>query len=182
MNTKKMSRREKFKYLKAKGFKVNATMKNVELDKFMGMDEAPPEAKKSKSDKRKRRIPLGKHRSKLNAAAYNIPDNKVPRWVNDRGGRIRDALEGGYEFTQDPNKQGHVGEDPMQPQGMGSAVYSRVGSEDDGSPINAYLMVIDRDLYEEDQAEKQEEIKATQDSINRGEHESAHVDGKYIPR
>jgi hypothetical protein len=179
---KKMSRREKFKYLKAKGFKVTATMKNVELDKLLDMnDPSEQEIPETKGKARRRRVPLGTHRSKLDASSYDIPANKVPRWVNDTAGRLRDALEGGYEFVQDPNAEGHVGEDPMQSQGMGSAVNVKVGTNEDGSPLRGYLMVIDRELYEEDQADKMAKVDEMDDAIKKGSHQSDYHDGKYIP-
>ena len=117
----------------------------------------------------------------MSADSYYIPDSKVPRWVNDEGGRIGDALEGGYEFIQDPKAEGRVGDDPLHTQGMGSAVNIKVGTRDDGSPIHGYLMVIDKELYEDDQADKMARVDEVDDAIKRGEHQSGSLDGKYSP-
>lgn len=181
MDLTKMSRREKFRYLKEKGFKVKATMKTAELDKYLGM-ESPPDDQPSIRGERtsRRRVPLGRHRAKMSIGHLDIPDNKVPRWINDVGNRINEAIDGGYEFVNDPNAQ--VGEDPMVHRGLGNAVNMKVGTKEDGSPQRAYLMVIDKDLYKEDQREKMAEIDRIDDAIKHGKHESNFDDGKYIPK
>lgn len=181
MDLTNMSRREKFRYLKAKGFKVKATMKNSELDKYLEM-ESPPEDQPSMRGERgkRRRTPLGRHRSKMSIEHLDLPKDKVPRWINDVGNRIKDALDGGYEFIRDPEVE--TGEDPMQVQGMGDAVNMKVGTKEDGSPQHAYLMVIDKELYEEDQKEKAAYLDEIDSAIQHGRHESNFDDGKYIPK
>lgn len=181
MDLANMSRREKFRYLKAKGFKVSATMKTAELDKYLDMQEPPEDQGSVRGERGKRsRTPLGRLRSKMSIDHLNIPKDKVPRWINDVGNRVQDALEGGYEFVNDPNVK--VGEDPMQVQGMGSAVNMKVGTKEDGSAQHAYLMVIDKELYDEDQREKARNLDQIDDAIKHGQHESNFNDGKYIPK
>lgn len=176
----KMSRKEKFRYLKAKGFKVHVTMKTEMLDKLMQMDKPPAEQATVRGKRgASRRVPLGRHRAKMSVSKDLIPEGKVPRWVNDKDGRIRDALDGGYEFVRDPEAE--VGEDTFNARQPGESVSRQVGTNEDGSPLTAYLMVIDEELYAEDQAEKAEGIKAIDEAISRGEHE-AQFDGKYIPK
>jgi hypothetical protein len=177
----KLSRREKFKHLKAMGIKCKANMTNKQLDALIRGDKE--EAKPTPRQKRegKKRIPLGQHRAKMDISGYDIPSTKVPRWVNDKGGRIQDALNGGYEFVQDPEKEMDIGQDPLRRPGMGSAVNISVGVEDDGRPIKGYLMVIDKELYEEDQAFKQAQQEELMKSIREGTHQSDPHDGKYSP-
>lgn len=172
-----MSRREKFRYLKEKGFKVKATMKTAELDKLLGLDEPPKDQTPARGSRS--RVPLGRHRQKMSVDHLNIPDNKVARWVNDVGNRIDDALNGGYEFVKDAKAK--VGEDPLRVRGMGSAVNMAVGKNDDGTPIQAYLMVIDKDLYKEDQREKAKAIDVVDKAIKEGAFKSDY-EGKYVPK
>jgi hypothetical protein len=175
-----MKRKEKFRYLKAKGFKVRANMTNKELDALCGMDEPPAEQKSVRGERSKNRIPLGRHRPKLSVSSSNIPAGKVPRWVNDKDGRIKDALDGGYEFVNDPNAK--VGEDTLNARLPGNAISRQVGTREDGSPLTAYLMVIDKELYDEDQKEKLASVNAIDEAIKAGRHESRFEDGKYIPK
>lgn len=180
---KKASRKEKVKYINTvPGYKAAVTMKNKELDEILNLISEGKEQKVEEGKGRKRRgsrIPLGQHRSKMNVDSLNLPSNRVPRWINDIGGRIRDALDGGYQFTEDKNAK--VGDDPQQPQGMGSAVNIRVGTHEDGSPMMAYLMTIDKELYEEDQADKQKVVDEIDRAILEGHHQSNYGDGKYRP-
>lgn len=173
-----MSRREKFRYLKAKGFKVKATMKTAELDKLLELPEPPAEQPSVRGSRR--RVPLGRHRSKMDVSHMDLPSGKQFRWVNDVGNRINDALEGGYEFIKDPKVR--PGEDPLSVRGVGEAVNMAVGKKEDGSPIMAYLMAIDEDLYKEDQAEKMAKLDEIDEVIRAGRHESDFGDGKYIPK
>lgn len=182
---KNASRKEKVKYINAiPGYGAKITMNNKTLDKILdliagGIPQDDAELPKERKGG-KRRIPLGQYRSKMSIDSLDIDREKVvPRWINDVGGRIRDALEGGYQFVNDPNAK--IGEDPQQSQGMGSAVNIRVGTKEDGSPQMAYLMTIDRDLYEEDQAYKQRLVDEIDESIKHGHHQSEFQDGKYIP-
>jgi hypothetical protein len=180
---KKVSRKEKVKYINTvPGYKASVTMKNAELDAILDMIDKGVEQETSEKVRkgRSKRVPLGQHRSKMSIENLGIDRSKVePRWVNDIGGRIRDAQDGGYRFVKDPHAQ--VGEDPMQSQGMGSAVNIRVGTHEDGSPMFAYLMTIDKELYEEDQADKQRVVDEIDDAIREGHHQSNYGDGKYRP-
>lgn len=180
---KGMSRREKFKYLKYKGVKCLATMKNVELDRLLDeLEQGKPAEEvgpKSIRDGRKR-TPLGQFRAKLSTDGLDIPADKVARWVNDKPGRVRQAQEGGYQLVRDPNKDDSlVGEDPLRAQGLGDSVSAIVGETEGGQPMLAYLMVIDKDLYDEDQAEKQKPLDDMDAAIRRGAVEPG--EGQYVP-
>ncbi|MHA2266022.1 MAG: hypothetical protein ACXAEN_26820 [Candidatus Thorarchaeota archaeon] len=177
MDLQGMNRKEKFKYLKANGVKCAATMKTVELDRLMneldafqrGEAEAAPEGLKSVREA---------HRRKLSVDHLNIPKNKAVRWVNDKSGRIPMAIEGGYQHVTDPDKR-QVGEESLVTQDMGEAVSAVVGTDEAGRPITAYLMAIDKDLYDEDQDFKQRQLDELDDAISRGAVEPS--EGQYVP-
>ena len=97
-------------------------MKTIELDALMikldafqrGDIEEKPVGVKSIREARER-VPLGTHRRKLSVDHYNIPKDKVTRWVNDRPGRIAQALAGGYQLMRIPDGE-EAGEEssPLQ--------------------------------------------------------------------
>lgn len=185
MDLSKMNRKEKFKYLKANGVKAKATMKTAELDVLMekldafqrGDTEEKPQGLKSVREGRKR-VPLGTHRQKLSVDHLNIPNDKVTRWVNDKPGRIPQALEGGYQLVRDPSREG-AGEQSLVASEVGDALSTVVGTTDSGQPITSYLMVIDKDLYDEDQDFKQKALDELDEAIQQGLVEPG--EGQYIP-
>lgn len=127
---------------------------------------------------RKKRIPLGSPLKKLTAS--NIPAGKVARWFNDKPGRLDAALDGGYEFVRDPKvKTGEGAADGNED--LGSMVSKVVGSEDSGTPIRAYLMIIDKELYEEDQSLKSEHLDKIDASIRGGKVQNTLGSKGYIP-
>lgn len=187
MDLTSMSRKEKFKYLKANGVKCVATMKTEELDALMkklddfqrGDADEPPTGVDSKTARQaRRRVPLGQHRMKLSTDHLNIPEGKVARWVNDKPGRIAAALEGGYELVRNPDKE-TAGEDPLVTSSMGDSVSAVVGTKEGGDALTAYLMVIDEDLYKEDQAFKQKQLDQLDEAIKTGQVQPG--EGQYIP-
>ena len=186
MDLSKMNRKEKFKYLKANGVKCHATMKTAELDALMdkldafqrGEVEEKPEGPNVR-DKRSR-VPLGTHRRKLNIDHLNIPKDKVARWVNDKPGRILQALEGGYQHVKRPSGAVRAGEEPLITEGTGDSVSAVVGTDEGGKPITSYLMVIDKDLYDEDQDFKQRQLDELDEAIKEGQVEPG--EGQYVPK
>jgi hypothetical protein len=133
---------------------------------------------KLKSAARRERIPLGTPRQKLSAPAR---PGKVCRWVNDDGGRVSMAEQGGYDFVTDDGMK--IGDTNVGSgnQDLGSRVSRVVGTKTDGSPMKAYLMEIDEDLHKEDQAAKAARVKETDDQIRLGNIERKPDDGRYIP-
>jgi hypothetical protein len=184
MDLTNMNRKEKFKYLKANGVKAKATMKTVELDNLLakldafqrGEVEEKPEGPNMREARS--RIPLGRHRRKLSIDHLNIPADKVARWVNDKPGRLNQALEGGYQMVRNPIDE-TAGERTLVTESIGDSLTAVVGSDEAGRAITAYLMVIDKDLYEEDQAFKQLEVDALDEAITEGRVEPG--EGQYIP-
>ena len=112
--------------------------------------------------KRRERVPFGSHKSKLSFS--NKDPNYNYRVITDKGGRLSDAQNGGYEFVVDEQT---LGENEV---GRGSSIDSRVvanvGTNEDGSVQHGYLMRIPKEFYNEDQKVKQEDITAKEESIN----------------
>lgn len=100
-------------------------------------------------------------------------ENYVYRFVNDVGDRIQMFQEAGYELV---SKQDHKIVDNRLdiaiPDGTNAMV--SVGVKNNGDAQRAYLMRIRREWYEEDQAEKQKDIKAVQEQIK-----NPNIDGAY---
>jgi hypothetical protein len=122
---------------------------------------------------KKERIPLGVPRKKLDATP--IPGYHL-HWVNDYPGRVQEAIDGGYEFV-------HADETKVNnfvTQGnsdLGTLVKRRVGVDEKGDGLFAYLMKIDEDLWMDDQAELQLKNDQIDDAIRRGE--LNRVDSQY---
>lgn len=114
-------------------------------------------------DQRKERVPLGVIRKKLSVTAI---EGYVLRWLTDRDGRIQDAEAAGYEFVA-YEETGQIGQHNTTPdsQEQGSKVSKRVGTDDHGAPLIAYLMKIKKEWYDEDQAEKQRKIDETERGV-----------------
>lgn len=121
-------------------------------------EEAPVRKRKRKSQG-----PLGGFNAKLSIPKGLVPDDKMPRWVNDVDNRLQTFLDNDYEFVQakEGMKIGDTGTDGNTD--IGSKISKVVGTTKTNEPMRAYLMMIDRDWYEEDQAEKQVKV----DNIDR---------------
>lgn len=155
-------------------------IKAGKLDVKTTLSQAGQEKKEDRNTKvRRKRVPLGVPRMKL--TAQNIPEGKQARWINDKPGRISDALRGSYQFL---NKDGIVVGTGYEDENedMGSRVSRVVGKEDDGTPITAYLMVIDKDIYEKDQTEKMKQVDMVDEAIKGGDFLKNPGDGRYIPK
>ena len=142
-----------------------------------------PRVKRTETTKeaRKERVPLGRMRRKMSIPDGLIPKNKVARWINDKSGRLQAAQEGGYTFVDDPlAKVGEGSEDGRD--SLDTKISRVVGTKEDGSPLKAYLMVINKSLYDADQAEKNRHLDEIDASIRRGNVEGeVGKDGRYIP-
>lgn len=135
------------------------------------------------TEMRKERIPLGRFRRKLEVSGGKIPDSKVGRWLNDTPGRLQDALQGGYQFVSNPTAK--VGEGATNERDPNSQYISRVvGKDASGAPLKAYLMLIDKDLYEQDQKEKLKQVDEIEKSYKRGNDQFGKVgiDGRFVPQ
>lgn len=120
-----------------------------------GGEETPARADRAESREqtgRRKRVPLGTPQQKL---AYPQRPGYARRWFNDVGNRIHDAGQAGYE---------HVEKDE---DGREVRVSTRVGTQEGGAPMIAYLMEIRQEFYDEDQATKQQAVDAIDDAILR---------------
>jgi len=106
-----------------------------------------------KEEVRTTRIPVSSNRAPLVVKGFDHA-NFQGRWVNDIDERIATFLEGGYEFVL---KDGHtVGEPTMD---ATTKLDSRV-KKPVGKGVTAYLMRLPKDLWLEDQANKEKELAA----------------------
>lgn len=112
------------------------------------------------------RTPVSGRRDIL--AVKGIPSDVIPRWVNDKEDRLQRFLDGGWTFWTDKNTR--VGERTVNAdKATGNVVSKYVGSG-----ITAYLMVIDRDLYEQDQWAKEENLRDIEASMKNPD-----LEGRY---
>ena len=139
---------------------------------------ARPTRKKVTEEQRKERIPLGTIRRKLSVPDGLIPPNKVGRWVNDKPGRIQQALDGGYDFIEDPLAK--VGEGPENQRDPLSTKIRRTVDRETG--MKAYLMAIPKRFYDQDQKEKNRLLDEIDADIQGGNIEGrVGQDGRYVP-
>ena len=128
-------------------------------------------------DVRKERVPLGAPRLKL---AVDGRAGYERRWVNDAGGRIDQAIEGGYQFVPRNGAEFKEGDVINRNESVNDAVCKTVGS--DGT--KAYLMEIPAGYYAADQKAKSDRLLETEKALKQGadEHGKPGKDGRYIPR
>lgn len=118
--------------------------------------------------KRESRVPFGVARTKLEVPmtleGYHL------HWVNDSAGRVQEAQRGGYTFVE-----------PKEVQAVddGTQVKRLVGRNEDGSALYAYLMKIEMDFYNEDQATIQREVDRFDTAIKRGTIDEKSGDNRY---
>jgi hypothetical protein len=182
MDLKEYTRKEKIAWLKEREVSAHGKMKTDQLNELIreyeaferGERETAPTGSKKPARKR---VPLGRFRRRLSTEHLNIPERYVQRWVNDEPGRIAQAIEGGYQLVQNPNSE-EAGEKSLTTDSMGNSINAFVGEDNQGKPQKAYLMIIDKDLYDEDQQDKQRDLDRLQTAIERGADED---EGQYVP-
>ena len=106
---------------------------------------------------RPERISVANQRDKL--TVYGQDANRHYRWVNDNndGQRIFMLENAGYRIETD--KTLTIGQRKMSDsKGQGSAHRKFVGTDKEGNSIYAYLMSVEQEFYQEDQAAKQTEV------------------------
>lgn len=125
----------------------------------------PPKTPRVQSARESQRIPFGVPRTQLNLGAKKDP-NYVYRWFNDVKDRIQQAQDAGYNFVEKSEISGAGVRDVLPDNAeLGSRVCKLVGKDEFGSPINAYLMKIDKAIYEEDKEAKEIAIKESEEAI-----------------
>ncbi len=144
---------------------------------------------KSRTDEReeapRKRVPMGGRRTKLQLSdedSKRLKENGwTPRWVNDKDGRIQQALAGGYVFvTRDEAPS--IGQHSLT-KGSSSLTgeVSLTVSKGDGTPVEASLMKIQTKYYDEDQTVKEEKNIATDTALNAGQPGGNVVENQYVP-
>jgi len=131
---------------------------------------------KPKADARKKRVPLGVPRLRL---AVTGRQGYNRRWVNDKGSRIGQALEGGYNLVPKDGADFKDVDAANRNESLGNAICKTVNS--DGS--KAYLMEISTAMYNSDQLAKAKNIDTTENGLRRGDdtHGRTGIDGRYVP-
>lgn len=125
-------------------------------------------AKAQKSRRTRRAFGVRRLKMEIDAATLDRLESEqmVPRWVNDEnnGQRIRDAIEGGYEFVESQGSE-EVGSEQVD---ADKKIKLTVGTNKDGSPLYAFLMAIPKEFRDEDNAAKERQNKMVDDSIRAG--------------
>lgn len=115
--------------------------------------------------KRQERIPFGVPKLRFEDVPKN--DSFHYRVFNDNWrkepGRVQRALRAGYEVVEH-HQSGQ-----------------NVGTNDDGTEIKGVLMRIPQELWEQDQALKEESRGVVDAQIYRGKHTAQKGDGRYVP-
>ena len=131
------------------------------------------------------RVPLGGMRLRLQLSDVDRElfeqRGMVPRWVNDRDGRVEQALAGGYNYV-DPKHAGSLGQSALHAgnQDIGGRV-SKVVTKGNELVMSAYLMELDSDLYVADQKAKQDRILESEKGLIAGNAGGANVENPYGP-
>ena len=89
-------------------------------------------------------------------------DGLVPVWVNDTADNIARHQAGDYDFV-------YANEVGSEEQERTNATTMRVGTTKHGEAINAYLMAIPQEYYNEDQELKEERNRKVDRAIKGGE-------------
>jgi len=107
------------------------------------------------------RIPIGRQKLKLTAS---VPDGYVGHIFNDAPGELEEALQAGWDFINDRDGKITLGEDDGNTD-IGSRV-SRV--VDRGNGRKGFLMVLKKELFEEDKKEKEKIVDKIASAIDDG--------------
>ena len=132
------------------------------------------------------RVPMSGRRQKLQLSQEDAQALKdkgwTVRWVNDKDGRVQQALAGGYNFVT-PGEAPSIGQHSLT---KGSddlnGKVSMIVSKGDGEPITGFLMKIKTEYYEEDQRAKERTNSAYDDAMNAGQPGGNVVDNQYVPK
>jgi hypothetical protein len=125
------------------------------------MSDTLPKKRVSKEDRK----PFGSQTQKL---AYPPRTGFHRHWFNEEPGRIDAALAAGYTHVEDKE---------------GRKVQRIVGVNTAGGPLNAYLMEIPEEWYQEDMAEQQRLVDEKDAAIREGSVGGRPgEDGRYVKK
>ena len=127
-----------------------------------------------KKEERKKRIPFGSHRQKLQIKPIK---GYHTHWFNDRNNRILDAEQAGYEFVyrHEIERVGDV--DVVPDRDQGEKVTYVVGTNENGSPLVAYLMKIKDEWHNEDKADKARKLNELEEGLK-----TPNIENRYYPQ
>lgn len=117
--------------------------------------------------KRRKRADVGGFHLRL-----SCPDREgyQRRWFNDTPGRLANADDLAYEHVREPG---------IKSDSPDSRVRRLVGTQAGGAPLYAYLMETPREEYQRGIEEKEEQHRAVDEAINRGEDPTGRVQNSY---
>lgn len=112
----------------------------------------------------RKRVLLGGFHAKMTVPDGLIPDTHVGYWHKDANGRLQLAEQAGYEYVT--NKEGvQIGDGSTDSNNSIGTKVTIVADKSTGTL--AYLMMIKREWYEEDQAEKQKKPDMIDEAIHK---------------
>lgn len=142
-------------------------------------DRSQAKSVRRKAREKTERIPLSVPRRKLSVSGGK-DNGRVYRWINEKDARLHDAQAGSWRFEDSTElKVGDRGNHARKEDG--TRICRRVNAEGKGLATHAYLMSIDRDLYEADQAAKQTKIDKFDGLINQQKHGLNEGEARYVP-
>ena len=135
---------------------------------------------------RRVRVPMGGRQAKLQLSQEDAKRLKEAgwtcRWINDKDGRLQQALAGGYEFVT-PQEAPSIGQHSLT---KGSddlnGKVSMIVTKGDADPFRGFLMKIKTEYYEEDQRSKEQTNIAFDEALNAGQPGGNVVDNQYVPK
>jgi len=139
----------------------------------------------AKKEQDGQRVPMGGMRTNLQLSPDDLKGfrsrRKVPRWINDRDGRLQAAINGGYDYVH-PDHCRSIGGDIEGPNAEGgdsrvSKVVSRGGDR-----IVAYLMEIDQSFYDEDLEAKHAQTMKVDEALRPVDQGGQSIEGGYTPK
>ncbi len=129
------------------------------------------------------RTPLGGLRLKLQLSDADMAEFKrrrmVPRWINDRDGRVEQAKDGGYSFV-DRKYVKSLGQSAL---GEGNTALdsrvSKVVTKGNDLVMESVLMEISKKDYDADQKAKQDRLLESEAALIQGHAGGANVVNQY---
>jgi len=142
------------------------------------------ESRKQRAVNKKDRVPFGGLQTKLQMSEADMQGFKergtVPRWINDKDGRLERALNAGYTFV-DPESVPSLGTKKLHQENTDlNDKVSKVVTRS-GEPFRAYLMEINKEWYEEDQAKKEEVNSRVDRSLRPVNQGGQSIESGYTP-
>ena len=145
----------------------------------------PDSRKQVHSQGKRKRVPFGGHRTKLqlseeDAKAFEEAGFTV-RWINDKDGRIERAKAGAWTFVAPEEAISVSGGEAHEEKSDLHGKVSQIVSMGTDSPIRAYLMKISTQYYDEDQEAKEEVNRRTDEALNAIEQGGQSIEHGYTP-